>query len=224
MPVTWAGLGVAAVVGAGVVAYYQSEKDRRQKQVMSKVRTVGKPSLGGPFALYDHEGRPVDSKSLQARGEWMLLYFGFTFCPDICPSELVKMGAAVDRLDESPEVGPIVRPVFISVDPKRDSVKQLRNYKQDYHERMDFLTGTPGQIARAARWYRVYFSDTNDLDEEDNDYLVDHSIVMYLVNPDGEFVDFYTQLADVDEIVKRTKENVQEFRERKSREAAAGNV
>ena len=86
-----------------------------------------------------------------------MLYFGFTFCPDICPSELVKMGAAVDRLDKKVEVGPVVTPVFISVDPKRDSVAQLANYKQDYHPRFEFLTGTPDRLQKAARWYRGEF-------------------------------------------------------------------
>eukprot|EP00501_MAST-03F_sp_TOSAG23-6_P002074 GSMAST32.ASY1.ANO1.2166.1 assembled CDS len=191
------------------------EKERRQTQVMSKVRTVGKPSLGGPFNLFHHDGTPISDETYKKRGEWMLLYFGFTFCPDICPSELVKMGAAIDRIDANPKVDAVIKPVFISVDPKRDSIAQLKNYKQDYHPKFDFLTGTPKQVAAAARWYRVYFSDTNNLDDEDTDYLVDHSIVMYLVDPDGNFIDFYTQLADVNEIVSRIETSVNEYKENK---------
>ena len=190
-PVSWASLFVAGVVGVGIYGYYS--------------KTVGKALLGGPFQMVDSEGVPVTNETF--KGQWMVLYFGFTYCPDICPNELVKLGKVLNRLDK--DLGPVVTPVFISVDPKRDSVKQLAFYKKDFHPRMRFLTGTPEQVKRAAKAYRVYYSNTNTTsDEDDWDYLVDHSIVMYFISPEGEFLEFFTQSADVDEIVDRMSAHI----------------
>lgn len=202
LPVTWTSLGLAVVIGGGLVAYYQYEKERRTTQAMSKVVSYGKPSLGGPFTLVNMEGEPVTDASF-ADG-YMLLYFGFTYCPDICPSELVKMGKIMERLDADGAVTKDkVTPVFVSLDCKRDSLAQLKSYSEDFHPKVEFLIGSPGQVEAAARAYRVYFSDTNELEDDDTDYLIDHSIVMYLVSPDGEFQQFFTQLSSVQECVER---------------------
>jgi protein SCO1/2 len=94
---------------------------------LGKVTSYGKPALGGPWTLVDFTGKPVTDADF--RGEFLLLYFGFTHCPDICPSELVKVGRILDLLDKEQSL-PMVRPVFISVDPDRDNVGQLRHYAQ----------------------------------------------------------------------------------------------
>jgi len=207
IPVTWVSLGVMVVAGGAVVGYFEYEKERKSTQVVSNQITYGKPALGGPWTLVDSAGRPVTDAAL--RGQWALLYFGFAHCPDICPSELQKMTTVVRRLDKQRGVGAVVQPVVITVDPKRDSVAQMAHYKQDFHPRMMALTGTPQQIEKAARHYRVYFRNTQETqDEDDDDYLVDHSIVMYLVDPEGEFQEFFTQIATVDEIVDRIATHV----------------
>lgn len=90
-------------------------------------------------------------------------------------------------------------PVFITVDPHRDTVEQMRAYKQDFHPTMLALTGTPQQVSRVTKSYRVYFSDTMHRDEDDEDYIVDHSIALYLMGPDGKFMDFYPQLTEPEE-------------------------
>ena len=100
----------------------------------------------------------------------MLLYFGFTFCPDICPNELVKMGRALDILEEDSSL-PKVVPIFITVDPHRDSVAQMKEYVKDFHPRTVALTGTADQVARATRAFRVYFSNVDHRDEDDDDYV-----------------------------------------------------
>jgi len=92
-----------------------------------------------------------------------------------------------------------VVPVFITVDPHRDTVEQMRAYKQDFHPTMLALTGTPQQVSRVTKSYRVYFSDTMHRDEDDEDYIVDHSIALYLMGPDGKFMDFYPQLTEPEE-------------------------
>lgn len=135
----------------------------------SKVESFGKPALGGPWSLVDSEGRPVTDADL--RGRYLLMYFGFTYCPDICPNELVKMGKVVDGVAKAGggRLPPLL-PVFVSLDPHRDTVAQMRAYRKDFHPSMLALTGTPGQVGKAAKAFRVYFSDV-DRDEDENDYI-----------------------------------------------------
>lgn len=134
--------------------------------------------LGGPFSLTDHHGRPVTERDFA--GRWMLVYFGFTYCPDVCPTELGIMADAIDTMGDA---GERVTPVLISVDPERDTPEQLADYVSRFHPRMVGLTGTPEQVAEVARAYRVYYAKVNR--PEMTEYLVDHSSFMYLVGPDG---------------------------------------
>ncbi|CAI5471741.1 unnamed protein product [Closterium sp. Yama58-4] len=149
-----------------------------------ELKPVGKAAIGGPFTLVDGQGKPFTEADL--KGRWALLYFGFTFCPDICPSELIKIAQAVDLVEK--QVGVRVVPVFISVDPERDTAEQVKEYVKEFHPRMIGLTGTPEQVKAAARAFRVYYMKT---EEEGYDYLVDHSIISYLMSPEFEFVKFF---------------------------------
>ncbi|CAM9934309.1 unnamed protein product, partial [Hapterophycus canaliculatus] len=110
------------------------------------------------------------------------------------PCTAVKVGSISTKLEQKLGVG-VVKPVFVSVDPDRDSLAQLRHYAQDFHPRQ-YVTGTKDQVAKAAKAYRVYFSKTEE-HEEGEDYLLDHSIVIYLLAPNGDFLDFYTQRTTV---------------------------
>mmetsp|Transcript_40481 Transcript_40481/g.41299 ORF Transcript_40481/g.41299 Transcript_40481/m.41299 type:complete len:251 (-) Transcript_40481:16-768(-) len=197
-PVSWASLGLMGLVGAGILIFYEIEKDKKTKSVASAVTNVGRPALGGPWVLVDHNGKPVTDATY--KGRYTLLYFGFTYCPDICPSELVKIGKIVTEMERRKL--PPLQPIFISLDPRRDSIGQLRNYHQDFSPSIQYLTGTPEQVAKAAKAFRVYFSKVDD-DTDDDDYLVDHSIVLYFCGPDGQFLDFFTQKALVPDIVDR---------------------
>ncbi len=135
-------------------------------------------TLGGPFNLTDQTGRTVTEKDYA--GRWMLIYFGYTFCPDVCPTELGTMAAALDTMGTA---GEQVVPVFISVDPQRDTPDQLADYVGRFHPRMQGLTGTPEQVAEVARRYRVYYAKVQR--PEMTDYLMDHSSFIYLVGPDS---------------------------------------
>lgn len=199
-PVSWATFVLIAAVGGVLVAYYNIKREQKRAQAATKVETYGKALLGGPWSLVDSEGVPVTSGDLL--GKYYLAYFGFTFCPDICPNELVKMGQVVDMLEKKGGTVPPVIPVFITLDPYRDSCAQVGLYARDFHSRMLALTGTPGQVAKIAKAFRVYFAEV-DKQEDDEDYLVDHSIVMYLMGPDGEFIDFFTQLMTAPEIAEK---------------------
>jgi len=185
--------------------YFLNAKEAKEGNIVNgtaKVRTYGKPAVGGPFSLVDEQGTPVTDASYP--GKYLLIYFGFTYCPDICPSELVKIGKVLEKLESSCGIKDRVQPLFISLDGKRDSIAQMKQYKNDFHPSMRFLTGTPKQLEEAARYFRVYFADTiQNEDDDEDDYLVDHSIVMYLINPEGEFEEFFTQMSNVQECVMR---------------------
>lgn len=169
-PVSWASLFLTAATLLGLVVYYRTSRARQLAESQSRVESVGTPLLGGPWSLVDSTGRPFTSGDLL--GRYVLLYFGFTYCPDICPSELQKMAAVVRALEKKPALKGRVAPVFISVDPARDTCEQVGAYCKDFHPDMIGLTGTPGQVAQAAKAYRVYFSEVDRKEGDDEaDYL-----------------------------------------------------
>jgi protein SCO1/2 len=170
-PVSWATLALSVAAGAGAVVYYNVSRAKRVADASSRVESFGQALLGGPWSLVDAAGRPVTSGDLH--GKFVLLYFGFTFCPDICPNELVKMARVTDALDALPAFRDRVVPVFITLDPARDTCAQVGAYCADFHPKMLGLTGTPGQVAQAAKAYRVYFSevDRGEGDAASEDYL-----------------------------------------------------
>ena len=150
-------------------------------------------SLGGPFTLVDQTGRTVTERDFA--GRWMLVYFGYTYCPDVCPTELGTIAAAVDSL------GPLAEklvPALVTIDPQRDTPAQLADYVARFHPRMIGLTGSPEQVAEAARRYRVYFARVNRA--EAGDYLMDHSSFVDLVGPDGRVRSLFRPEASPDDI------------------------
>lgn len=136
--------------------------------------------IGGPFQLVDQDGRRVDQGLL--KGKWTAVFFGFTYCPDVCPTTLQTLGAATGLLGASAKDLQIV---FVSVDPGRDSPKALKAYlaSPGFPKGVMGLTGTPQQIADIAKAYRVYFAKEG----EGETYLVNHTSLIYLMNPEGKF-------------------------------------
>jgi protein SCO1/2 len=137
-------------------------------------------AIGGPFTLVSADGRTVTDQTF--RGKWMLIYFGYTFCPDACPTALTNMGVALQKL--GPEAARIA-PLFITVDPKRDTVKAMAEYLKSFDPRIVGLTGSEAQTGVAAKAYHVYVAPQKS---EGDDYLVDHSAYIYLMSPQGKFV------------------------------------
>jgi protein SCO1 len=142
------------------------------------------------------------------------LYFGFTHCPDICPEEIEKMVKAVDILEKEKKID-YVQPLFITVDPERDSVASVAGYIKEFSPKLIGLTGTKEAVEAATRAYRVYYS-AGPRDVE-NDYIVDHTIIMYLINPDGEFVDYYGQTKSAEDIVAGILLNMKKYKSLKRR-------
>lgn len=189
-PVSWPSLFLVGVAASSVVAYYNIERERRLESAMGRVVSTGKPAIGGPWSLVDLDGNLVSNASFE--GKWLLLYFGFARCPDICPSEMMKIARVIDQLKEThPQLASKLVPVFVSVDPARDSLTALKVYAKDFHPDYVFLTGSPTQVQEMAKKYRVYVSKAEETD--DGDYLVDHSIVVYFHDDKGELSDCFTQ-------------------------------
>ena len=169
------------------------------------VRVAGKPAIGGEWSLVDLDGNLVTNKSFE--GKWSLLYFGFARCPDICPSEMVKVGQVMDTLKKDhPELASKLKPIFVSVDPARDSLKALREYAKDFHPEYIFLTGSPDQVQQMAKKYRVYVSKADET--EDGDYLVDHSIVIYFHDDTGDMADCFTQSMRPTDVIEKIVERM----------------
>jgi len=141
---------------------------------------IGKPLVGGAFHLTDHNGKDFSDEDL--KGKYSLVYFGFTHCPDICPEELDKMAGMIDAVKEKHGEG-VLRNVFISCDPARDTPEVMKRYLAEFHEDILGMTGTWQEVKDVCKAYRVYFSTPADV-KPGQDYLVDHSIYFYLM---GEF-------------------------------------
>jgi cytochrome oxidase Cu insertion factor (SCO1/SenC/PrrC family) len=166
----------------------------------------GRALIGGPFTLTDHNGRTVTEKDLL--GKYSLVVFGYTFCPDICPTELGVMTEALNKLGTKAEA---ITPVFITIDPKRDTVEQVKNYVGSFHPRFVGLTGTEEQIKQAASAYRVYYAqaDSGSSDPKSDAYLMDHSTFIYLMSPAGEYVTHFGYGISPEDLASRLEKSVQ---------------
>ncbi|MBF9060764.1 SCO family protein [Rhodobacterales bacterium HKCCSP123] len=190
------------IVGAGVAVYFgqaqRSASDDPFGQCRGSVVAGGAGQIGGPFTLVSETGETVTDADVIT--EPTLLYFGYTFCPDVCPLDTVRNAEAVDILEAD---GYSVRPVFVSVDPGRDTPEVVRAFTENIHPRMLGLTGSPEQTDAAARAYRVYYRINREGD--DPYYLVDHSAFTYLVLPGHGFVEFFNRETTPQEMAERTE-------------------
>jgi protein SCO1/2 len=179
---------LATVVAAGALWRLGDLRSQRGTQTIAMDKVV----LGGPFTLTDQNG---DRRSDAAfRGKYMLVFFGYTFCPDVCPTTLAVMAAALDKMGAGADR---IVPVFISVDPARDTPEVLKAYLSAFGARFVGLTGSEEDITAAAKAYRVYVQAHKDQGEN---YTVDHSGVVYLMDRAGAFLANYSLDASPDEL------------------------
>ncbi len=152
-------------------------------------------AIGGPFALTDQAGRPRSDRDF--RGRLMLVTFGYTHCPDVCPLTVAAIGETLDQLGAQADQ---VAGIFVTVDPQRDTPEVLREYVGSVSDRMIALTGSPEQVDAAARAYRVYYRLAGDAATNPN-YSVDHTALFYLMDREGRFVQHFTHQAEPAAIV-----------------------
>ena len=145
----------------------------------SDERQIGSELVGGSFELIDQDRNRITNNSFP--NKFKIIYFGFTFCPDVCPMGLTTISEALDSLGTKAKH---IQPIFITLDPLRDTAEVLKSYKENFHESIIFLTGTEEQIRSVAKLYKVYFQKTNDTD----DYLIDHSAITFIMAPSGDYL------------------------------------
>ena len=151
--------------------------------------------VGGPFALVDHTGTQRTDQDF--RGKVVLIYFGFTFCPDVCPTDLQQIGLALDRLGS---LATEVQPLFITLDPKRDTPEHLAEYVPSFHKDIVGLSGSATAIRAAADAYKVYYREVGR--QGGSDYTIDHSAFLYLMDRDGQFIGFLPPGTSADRIAE----------------------
>jgi protein SCO1/2 len=191
-------LFVAIGLAIGAAAALTLFPETRERLLGSgNVVTSGKALVGGPFALTDQSGKRVTDKDYGDR--YMLVFFGFTACPDICPASLQLISAVLDNLGPKADR---IAPIFISVDPERDTPEKLAAYVKNFNPRFIGLTGTPEEIDAVAKAYRVYYKKVPNA-EVPGDYSMDHTSIMYLMGPDGEYVTHFTPTTSVDDMTAK---------------------
>ncbi len=179
----------AAVIGLGVGYGLFVMLDPGRQSPSERVVVTGKALVGGPFELINQDGEVVNETSFSGRP--MLIYFGYASCPDVCPLDLQKMSAALTLLGEA---GRAVQPIFISIDPGRDTPEVMKAYVSHFSARLTGLTGTAEQVAVAAKAYRVYYAKTGEdggAPIEGENYWMAHSNLFYLMDEGGTFVTYF---------------------------------
>ncbi len=188
-------LVASALIFSGLAAHpaaAQEADPARAARLMDDLMW-GRGSVGGPFELIDHTGKRRTDADF--RGKLLLVYFGYTYCPDVCPTDLLQISLAVDKLGAA---GVNVQPLFISVDPERDTISVLAQYVSNFHPRLIGLTGTPAQIRAVADAYKAYYARYTPSDG--GAYLIDHTGFIYLMGRSGEYLGFFPPGTSADRI------------------------
>ena len=156
--------------------------------------------IGGEFSLLDQKAQPFSEKNIF--GRYALIFFGYTYCPDVCPTVLQTISASLDLLDE---VTTKIYPIFITIDPERDTPDILKSYLENFHPLITGLTGNLEQVKEVAKAYGVYYAKSKNNNDTKEDYLMDHSGGIYLMGPDGIFITKFSHSSTPEEIAKIIK-------------------
>jgi cytochrome oxidase Cu insertion factor (SCO1/SenC/PrrC family) len=175
--------GGIAVAAVGWLLWPKEPAARSAAELMDALMWNREP-VGGPFALIDHTGRPRTDADF--RGKLLLIYFGFTYCSDICPADLLSIGTAIERLGKG---GEAIQPLFITIDPEKDTPAQLASYVGNFHPRLIGLTGTPKEIRRVALAYKVYYAKVDGT--ESPALSIEHTSFIYLFDTNGRYRGFF---------------------------------
>ena len=189
-----------AMVVLAAVAMFMTQQNQPEQPVVTKTE------LGGAFSLIGTEGQSISSDDFSDK--YMLVFFGFTFCPDICPTTLTTISTALEQLDdENPALAAKLAPIFITVDPERDTPEVMKEYMSNFDARITGLTGSRSQVRAVADAYKVYYA-LQKQSPEDTDYLVDHTGYVYLMNSDGDYLANFTHDSSVGEVIALLNEKL----------------
>lgn len=188
---------------AAIISWAWSQFSATPVSVPPKADAESAGAPGGPFSLVDHTGKPVSN--LDYRGKFILVFFGYTYCPDVCPTTLQDIADAMEILGRK---AARIHPLFVSVDPDRDTPEVLADYVSAFGAGIVGLTGTSDQVKRAAKAYRVYYANANAGGHGHGDaseYLVDHSAFTYLMGPDGKYLTHFAHGASPEAMAKEIR-------------------
>ncbi|HBR68691.1 MAG TPA: SCO family protein [Rhodospirillaceae bacterium] len=191
---------IALVIGGGIGFYQiQNETARVTQKASSVAPMAGGAQVGGGFALIDQDGKEVTENDYA--GRYKLIFFGFTFCPAVCPTELQKMARVLDQLEN-----PNIQPIFITVDPERDTAQVMKGYVGQFHPDIVGLTGSREQIDKVLADYKVYASKVeNDMMDG---YMMDHSAFIYLMSPNNALITLYPAQDTAEQIAEDIKKRL----------------
>ncbi|MDX2027031.1 MAG: SCO family protein [Alphaproteobacteria bacterium] len=202
-----AALLLGFLLACALVIWQMKKNENRTHDLMHKAEQAqaeqlppGTRKIGGPFTLTNQDGKTVADTNFH--GKYLLVYFGYTYCPDVCPTGLQSIAHVMDQLKADTNK---VQPLYITIDPARDTPAKLKAYINSFHPKIVGLTGSPEQIAAVAKVYQVYYAKGEKVDE--NDYLMDHSSLIYLMGPDGKFIATFPDNADPATLLKALREH-----------------
>ncbi len=185
------------VIGSAIIGITTYQLTQNNQTNLS---TSGKSLIGGPFTLTNQDGKTVTEKDFL--GKYTLIYFGYTYCPDVCPTELQVITSALEKLGDDAKK---IQPVFVSIDPDRDTPQLMKDYVSNFYPGMIGLTGTKEQIAAIAKEYRVYYSKAVEKDADPDSYSMDHSSIIYLMGPKGQFLKHFPYGTSPEKLAKGIK-------------------
>lgn len=190
-------IALAVGIGVGLIQNEMQNARTVDKGSTESDAPIAGLSIGGPFKLTNQTGVEVSEKTYA--GDYKLIYFGFTYCPAICPTELQKISRVMNGLEKNnPDIAARVQPLFITIDPERDTVPVMQEYVRLFHPRLIGLTGTVPQIDLVKKRYRIFATKVKD--EAQNDYTMDHSSFIYLMSPDDALLGMYRTSDTADDI------------------------
>ncbi len=181
-------IGAVILFIGGTAIWFATDRMLSSRQGAGSATATGAISIGGAFKMTDHNGKTVTDKDFA--GKYMLMFFGYTFCPDVCPTELQAMSETMKDLGKDADQ---VTPVFVTIDPARDGVKEMNAYVKAFDPRLVGLTGSAEDVAKIAKTFRVYYSKVVEKDAKDSkDYAMDHSAIVYLMDRKGKYAAHFT--------------------------------
>ncbi|NRB10365.1 MAG: SCO family protein [Rickettsiaceae bacterium] len=188
---------IIAAISAYILFYVEIPDKPNAGKGGDKNITTNSALIGGDFVLTDYNDQEFNSDKL--KGKLTLIYFGFTYCPDVCPTSMQKLSLVLEVLDK---YHIDINPVFITVDPDRDSAALLKEYLNHFHPKIIGLTGSKSQIKQVADLFKVYYAKAASSGDEENDYMVDHSSFTYLMDEDGNYLKHFYLSSKAEEIVE----------------------